>query len=537
MGNLVMEERKLAPVTDALMNHLHALELAGVPLHQILAIGEQKGLTVQNLVQWTGKFLVRNAQVDSPEEAEVLVFTSIRRWKELVPAILRQLTSRRNAIMVAEPGCLQCWSVLAKHHFVPSRFGRPMLRRLGYPKCLAGSPTASISTGGDLTEVMNWLGSGRTLVGHDVSMSGFKTNSPKWGRIECDSLTLLEGEGPALVDWEPGDWGYPSGLAPTLRIEHVRGLKNLTGFRLGRVALEDCPDLESVDGSYWELKAKDCPRLASAWLRPSTSKLFLKGCSGLRSIQLGRADLGLCTPSEDPMDYPVEEIVIQECRNLRNLPTCLNVTGGLHLDQVGPIENWPWDFHVGGTFLISDCPNLDTLPPVVVQGSLVVTGKSGLRRISPGTVVAKHLDLRACDQLEDIPRGVKVGGVMFLPEHLSHRRGACELQLVDAPVLIESPEPDLYEELRFLLKALRFRDLIPPSERTDALEQAEGILHNLQARLGVEPKLESMLLWTASEVWRDLSEEDWAARCPWAFDQNESDEDLPMAWFLSLVRE
>ena len=88
-----------------------------------------------------------------------------------------------------------------------------------------------------------------------------------------------------------------------------------------------------------------------------------------------------------------------------------------------------------------------------------------------------------------------------------------------------------------LLKALRFPDLIPTRERLGAVELADEILLALQARLAVEPRLESLLLWTASEVWRDLAEEDWAARSPWSSDRNESDEDLPMAWFLGLVRD
>lgn len=125
---------------------------------------------------------------------------------------------------------------------------------------------------------------------------------------------------------------------------------------------------------------------------------------------------------------------------------------------------------------------------------------------------------------------------MFLPEHLNHRRKAYACLPVEGPVLVESPSPDLYEEVREMLMAMRFSGLIARQERLDASERADDILLNLKARLAVDPKLESLLLWTASEVWRDLAEEDWGAQNPMASDWNETDEDMPMAWFLGLVR-
>ena len=188
-------------------------------------------------------------------------------------------------------------------------------------------------------------------------------------------------------------------------------------------------------------------------------------------------------------------------------------------------------------FLISDCPNIEVLPPIDIQGSLVVTGQSGLRRLSPGTIIGKHLDLRACNLLEDIPRGVKVGGTMFLPKHLSHRRKAYAGIQADGTVLVETPDPDLYEEVRAMLLAMRFSSLLTSQERPDARERAERFLLNLKARLIVDPKLESLLLWTASEAWRDLAEEDWGVQNPMGSDWNETDEDLPMAWLLGLLRE
>jgi hypothetical protein len=124
---------------------------------------------------------------------------------------------------------------------------------------------------------------------------------------------------------------------------------------------------------------------------------------------------------------------------------------------------------------------------------------------------------------------------MFLPEHLNHRR-EIHFPFIEAEsVLMEAPEPDLYEDLLVVLKAMRFQDLVHPHMRSKAMNQAEAILCALKTRLEVEPKLESLLLWTASEVWRDLSEEDWAKRNPWDADGNATDEDLPMAWFLGIL--
>jgi hypothetical protein len=324
-------------------------------------------------------------------------------------------------------------------------------------------------------------------------------------------------------------------LLPTLRIEGLKGLRNISGMIYEKVTIMDCPDLESLDGPCKELQIVGCPKVSCVGIGPRTNYISLKQCGGLRSIAYLVEDHPNVIHHDETWANSLEELEVLDCGSLRILPPRLIVRGRMHLQSVGPIESWPWDFQVGDTLLISDCPEIESLPALAVQGSLVVTGESGLRRLSPGTVIGKHLDLRACTQLEDVPRGVRVGGTMFLPEHLNHRRRTHFPLLEAESILVEAPEPDLYEDLRMVIKSMRFQDLIHPRKRSQAMDQAEGILCTLKARLEVEPKLESLLLWTASEVWRDLSEEDWAMRNPWDADGNATDEDLPMAWFLGIL--
>jgi hypothetical protein len=385
---------------------------------------------------------------------------------------------------------------------------------------------------------MYWLGTGRAVVAYELELRGFRAHSSTWGILSSPKVVLEDGVSPACIQWrsdptDPIHWQAPS----SLRVTRVQGFQNLRGFTHGQVFLADCPDLEFVDGECSVLEVKACPNLTSVVVGPRANRLVLRECPGLETIKSEGEDSEVSNYLRDEWSKGMDEVTILDCPNLRTLPPRLKVQGRLHLHAVGPIVTWPWDFQVGETFLISDCPNLESLPPLEVQGSLVVAGNSGLRRLSPGTVIAKHLDLRACAQLEDIPRGVKVGGTMFLPEHLNHRRQAYVCLPVEGPVLVEIPKPDLYEDLRAMIKAMRFPDLIPMGERLGASERAADLLLCLQARLAVEPRLESLLIWTASEVWRDLSEEDWAARFPWASEWNESDEDLPTAWFLGIVRD
>ena len=535
LGSSATRGKKDKTTPASLQACLSLFEASGVSLHQILTHAEREGMTIPDMVRWTDGFLNRVAFLDAPEEAEILVFGVVRRWQDLYPAVSKRTLTLVKALLLNEPGLFECLTRLPEHHFAPG-FRERVLGRLGYPKSLSKSPRVEVRTKHSLGEVMEWLGAARSVIGYDLKFQGFQATSQSWGVIWAGNLWLKDGLSPASIQWrsdptDPTCWQ----LLPTLRIERVRGLRDISGIIYEKVTVDACPDLETLDGPCKELRIDGCPKISCLGLGPRTNILSVNHCAGLRTIGYRIEDHPQTVHHDETWANSLEELEIKECGNLRTLPPRLIVRGRMHLHRVGPIESWPWDFQVGETLLISDCPDLGSLPPVSVQGSLVVTGDSGLRRLSPGTVVGKHLDLRACTHLEDVPRGVRVAGTMFLPEHLNHRKNV-SFPLVEAEsVLVETPAPDLYEDLRMVIKSMRFPDLIHPRNRAQAMEQADGILLTLQDRLEVEPKLESLLLWTASEVWRDLSEDDWAERNPWDSGRNGTDEDLPMAWFLGIL--
>ena len=398
-------------------------------------------MTIPDLVSWTDGFLSRVALLDAPEEAEILVFGAIRHWQGLYPAVSKRTLPLVKAMLLNEPGLFECLTRLPEHHFAPGFQGR-VLGRLGYPKILSKSPRVAVRTEHGLEKVMEWLGSGRSIIGYDLKFQGFKASSQNWGVIWAGNLWLTDGQSPDSIQWrsdptDPTCWQ----LLPTLRIERVRGLRNIAGIIYEKVTIVACPDLETLDGPCKELQIDGCPEISCVDIGPRTNVLSLNQCAGLRTIGYRIEDHPQTIHHDETWANSLEELQIKDCGNLRNLPPRLIVRGRMHLHRVGPIESWPWDFQVGETLLISDCPDLESLPPVSVQGSLVVTGDSGLRRLSPGTVVGKHLDLRACTHLEDVPRGVRVAGTMFLPEHLNHRKYV-SFPLVEAEsVLVETGGP------------------------------------------------------------------------------------------------
>jgi hypothetical protein len=318
----------------------------------------------------------------------------------------------------------------------------------------------------------------------------------------------------------------------------VKGLQNLRGVTRGVVTLRDCPDLETLDGPAKDLEAEDCPRLKHAWLGTQSRRVSLKRCGELKSICPWNGEYSENPSFGSEWIYELEDLKVEDCPQFRSLPSRLRIQKGLTLQGVGQVDDWPWDFRVGETFLVAECPKLESLPALEIGGSLIVTGASGLRKLSPGTVIGKHLDLRACELLEDFPRRVKVGGNIYLPEHLNHRRRHLVSDPLEACELLEVPQPDLYEELRALLMVLRFPALIPSRERLADRELADEILARYRVRVAQEPRFEALLLWTASEVWQDMAGEVWAETSQWVgLSENASDEDLPMAWLLGLVRE
>ena len=519
--------------------YLLTLEAVGMPLHQILPLAEQEGMPVPAMIEWADGFLQRVAYVDEPADAVVLVFGCLRRWESLLPLVERQGVALLQALLMGRPGRLESLASLRDRDFF-AIFRSRVLRRLGYPTCLAQSQRLKVHSPKHLKGVMAWLGSGRSVLAYELDLQGFQSTSTSWGTLHAPLLELRNGTSPEKIEWrsdltDPVFWSRQAAL----HIQQVEGLRYLGGTTYGDVTLEACPDLEELDGPCATLKAEDCPSLKGAWVGTHSHGLSLKRCEALESIQAWSREY----PYEESPSFAtewifeLEAIEVIDCPRFRRLPRRLHIKDRLHLQGVGTLEDWPWDFQVGGDFLVSDCPGMEALPTVEVQGSLIVTGASGLRRLSPGTIIGKNLDLRACARFEDFPRGVQVGGNIYLPAHLNHRQKSHANDRMEACELLETPQPDLYEELRTVLKVLRFPTLVPSPDLVAHRDLAEESLGLFRLRLAQEPRFEAILLWTASEVWRDLAEEAWAASNPLAYGPNESDEDMPMAWFLEQIRE
>jgi len=183
-----------------------------------------------------------------------------------------------------------------------------------------------------------------------------------------------------------------------------------------------------------------------------------------------------------------------------------------------------------GDLRIRDCPELEELPAIAVTESLVFDGRCGLCRLAPGTVIGRHLDLRNCARLEDIPRGIRVGGWMHLPQHLL-RSAPVMARLEDAP----NPAGDRYPDLHALLRGYRFQGLCAPGERAAASAAASAALARLRDEVRRDPRTEVGLLMTATEVWRDLAEEDWRNRAPADQDWDPECEEPCLPWLRELL--
>jgi hypothetical protein len=539
-------------VSQTMPSHqiLATLEMSGVPADQIVALAERQGVALEDLNRWAEDFLHRSGSVQPAKAALVLVFGSVRQWQPLVPQAKLLGAELLRLLLIDSPGFIQSLvKVLDSKAF--DRFRRRVLRRLGHPMFLVRSLRANGSTQEQAGKLIAWLEAGQPLVAYELEFRDFKATSPNWGKFHTPWLVLQDGHGPTRLCWSSSLIDLPQQKAKHgLLLERVSGVQDLEGdsygwvqlreneeqIAFGGVVLKACPDLVRLHGVFEHLEIHRCPLVQTVAIGYGSKRLKVLDCSALRSIQSWSDQNLPPRAAGEENHYELDELLIEGCGRLRSLPPRLRINQRLHLHDVGPIEHWPWDFQVGETLLISDCPRLESLPPVEVGGSLIVTGNSGLRRISPGTVVGKNLDLRACSQLESIPRGVRVGGAMYLPEHLNHRQTAHSSAVIEETDCLETAHQDLYEDVRSLLMAHHFPTLTPVQGRVTLRERAADILDQFRLRLAEEPRLESHLMWTASEAWRDLAEEAWAASNPMHSICNESDEDLPMAWFLSLLQ-
>ena len=516
---------------------LAILETAGVPLDRILRLGEREGMSAWDLVQWTEGFLNRLPVSDSKAKTMVLVFGCIRDWQPLLPSLKEMGVVLLKSLLLSRTFYLRDEIPLTKGRFTSSLRTR-ILQRLGYPICLRRSLTPKLSEPDSLREAMTWLGNGQPVCAQGLKLQGFKSSAPKWGVIYTPDLVLKDGHGPEQLDLnDANDLGlFPWLDQSTLRVEHVSGLLRIPGFSMGKAVVRHCPDLTSMPTPWNDLQVESCPNLTTLAVGLQSDRLIIKDCRNLESI--------LIWSNEDWYEgIPVSERVscvkqcdIEACGVLQHLPPRLRVEGNLRLTKVGGIKEWPWDFQVGGDFLIRDCPGLKRLPPVEVQGSLVIRGDSGLRCLSPGIVIGKHLDLRNCQHLETIPAGLKVGGSIRLPEHLILNTPGRPKIPVTEPFLHEEGLPDFSQDLRTILMGFHFSALVPSVDRGQIRDLAEQALVGLQARLRDDPGLESLILWTASDLWFDLSERALDMRNPWVSEGDWLGDDLPFGWFLELMR-
>jgi len=500
---------------------LQALLAAEVPVDQVIAQAEILGFPPEDLLG-LAQALVPSGRGGGAMAPLLLVLGAAARWQ---PYVARALAY---GIRFFEPLVRPCCSEfdsLARllDEEAWDKLCRTALERLGHPAdtWLQAAGAAAAAT------VLPWLDKDLGLVLDGLELSGFASRAGTWSQVLADTMIFRDGAGPRALSLAPGDPLLLTASDRSLRLHRVSRLRSLEGLEtICAVVAVDCPDLERLDFTPPVAVLKGLPGLRQVRSNPQSRLLHLEDCPRLRSIGAAKV-WDLCTG--DKVTPSHQSLILSRCAALRDLPAGLEVAGHMVLEGMGPIHQWPVSFRVGGDLRIKDCPHIEELPALEVRGCLRVEGASGLRRMAPGTVIGGHLDLRACGQLEGVPRGVKVGGALYLPAHL-HRPGPA----------FEPPEPlldlpgDRYPVLRELLLGLSFPGLSSPAERNARRDRAEQALESLRRELRDHPRFEAELLWTASEVWRDLSEELWAEEHP-MYGSNQADDDLPLAWFRGLL--
>lgn len=538
MGRLSAKVTQTGIPDTVLLNHLATLDAVGVPLQQLLLQAERGRMAVPDLIRWTAGYLERGGHPHVDGDTAMLVFGCIRQWKDLLPLVRGQASTIWKAILLRDRLRAQHFAEALRDDDFGPTFRARVLRRLGIPGCLRGKSRVRVATADRLKRVMDWLGSGGALLSEEVELSGFQTTSSVWGPLHTTRLALLDGETPSIIEWWEGFTDPPHWhRTDSLRIWRVGGLQHLRGVTRGWVSLRDCPDLQALDGPARILEVIDCPNFQHAWLGAQTHQVSLRGCRSLRALQAWSDGFQDTSASGNEQVCELGELTIQECPSLRSLPARLRVLKHLRLIGVGPIRDWPWDFRVGEDVLVADCPGLESLPAMDIGGSLIVRGESGLRRLSERTVIGKNLDLRACSMLEGFPRGVRVAGNIYLPDHLNHRLRTAISRPPSTIEMPDAPPPDLYEQIRIVLMAKRFPILIPPHARIEAQADAEVRLSGFKEQLNRNPRFETNLLWAASEAWRELADEAWADTSQWISDADAgTGEELPWTWFLELIQ-
>lgn len=295
--------------------------------------------------------------------------------------------------------------------------------------------------------------------------------------------------------------------------------------------------LEFLPGGFQHLVIENCPNIHVVSISVFTKRLLINNCPRLRSIQPWTDGNDLSSLTGIETIYELEELSFQDCPLLCGLPLRLRITDNLCLGGVGSIWHWPRDLMIGGDFRISDCPTMEMLPPLEVKGSLTISGRSGLRRLSPRTIIGRDLDLRPCADLQGVPVDLQVGGLIYLPDHLKVDRVRTAFPSAIPATCAAEPLLEFHEQLRILFQSWQFPALIHTKDLTEAQNRGSACLAKIRTGLRQNPALESLLLGTASEVWEDLNEEAWLQWAPWACERKPANEAFPRQWFLSLIRE
>ena len=520
-----------------------------------LSILEREGASLPQMLEWAKAYFTRSQGLDSEypafEDARIsallLMFGCATNWEGVRAEIEGLGGELIRQLLIRDPGYVQ-----AIRRALPStafkRFRKRALARLGMASTLAHALKTRGLPFPNQDEVLAWVHAGKPLVGFKVQLEGFHVPGPSWGHFHVSQLTLRKGLSPEVLTWSSNPICYSRHMHTSeLKLEQVSGVRELrvdhfglspsdiNGRAEGRLSVTECPDLERVDGALLDLHLVGCRNLKHVVLGRGTRSLILDGCPNVRELRGWDPHAWESTPPGEDPQCQVENLAIRCCQGLKRLPPRLRVVREFHLSEAGALDGWPWDLHVGGNLHISDCPGFTVLPPMEVMGSLNISGFSRLRRLQPGTIIRGDLDLHACDQLESLPTGLRVGGRVLLPDHLAEALGASPVPLIDPMELRGASHLALRDHIRSLLLGFRFQVLLPTVERPHAQVAALEALRQVRTYLYVEPYNEPLVIWTAEEVWRDLSEAAWAQARPWIEGPNESDEAFPNAWFLNLV--
>jgi len=393
---------------------LEALVLTGVHPEHIMQQAEALGAGPERLLQIAG---ILTGTAD-PVPGMALAFGSIREWpalrhqalalgSSLLTRLVRFFVFRKGTVFPCNQDGTKAWLPDdARWDAIRIR----ALRRLGYPReCIPNCPILLLDSDEPVIPVPDawaWLDAGNGLVASSLELEGGASRAREWGSLLVARILLKNCRVPSALH-RPEVW-LPNNQS-IVRLCHVGGLREFTDGCLSTTLVAvGCPDLADIRSMPRSLVVKDCPSLSRIAFKDFGHLLHLERCPGITSF----------SPVVAARTITYGHIVLAECPNLNHLPGSLRVLNDMTLCRMGPFLRWPDHLEVDGDLRIRDCPLIEELPRVAVGGSLRVDGRSGLRRLLPGSGIGGDLDLRACALLEGLPQGLSIGGALHLPGHL-----------------------------------------------------------------------------------------------------------------------